>query len=524
MRAGVRGRTCLAGIALLALVIAAGAPSVSASRAHTSDNPRIFCAIERGSTWRAASGQTGNTWYVAGLSTNSECKSSANWAVILSKRITGHDGAAVQAYRSGAYGCVVDRTSLEAACYVGSGGPGAVGVVVIGNPARNTLIPASIRIHLPLPRPIHATNPADDPQAGVPEPWIGGRTCTGNSALTGPEWSFLLPDGTPVRGTRWTVQSFDFFTEADCSAIRDLWPAIARSVARSVQAPSTSATAMGNDRSWAWEHGSWGCVSARDYSVAMASAYAATGDTSPGDHTVGLPFAGCARSTFPNGTRNTDGTPGLAAALEQVVVYPNVEVGTTGVPSVQTRPLQNRVIALRDALDQYGIGVVALAAITAEKFDRAPPAGTVIPPTSTPSGSRVNRACGGNYRGYWPATAVPSAPWTNHGAEGTSWTLVAAGGYPCQLAEPIFKVFLANLTSSAAGASLSRAQLHRYGWDCSANRTDLITICKFSPEGFLDVLRTGVGHPLPTSFRIGVAAPLPHTAIDRLGTAINATL
>ena len=44
-------------------------------------------------------------------------------------------------------------------------------------------------------------------------------------------------------------------------------------------------------------------------------------------------------------------------------MYPNVETGTTGVPSTQLRGLQNRVVDLRDALDQYGIGVVALIAL-----------------------------------------------------------------------------------------------------------------------------------------------------------------
>jgi hypothetical protein len=82
-------------------------------------------------------------------------------------------------------------------------------------------------------------------------------------------------------------------------------------------------------------------------------------------------------------------------------------------------------------------------------------------------------------------------------------------------------VFLANLTSNAA--SLSQAQLHRYGWACTVTRADLISICRFSPEIFLDRLRAGVGRAYPSSFRIGVAAPLPHSSIDRLGTAIGAT-
>ena len=107
---------------------------------------------------------------------------------------------------------------------------------------------------------------------------------------------------------------------------------------------------------------------------------------------------------------------------------------------------------------------------------------------------------------------MPSAPWTSSGTGGSNWTLATAGGYPCQLAEPVFKVFLANLTSSSA--SLSQAQLHRYGWACTPNKTDLISICKFSPEIYLDRLRAGVGRTAPNSFRVGVAAPLPHT-VDR---------
>ncbi|HEY4348728.1 MAG TPA: hypothetical protein VGM80_14185 [Gaiellaceae bacterium] len=521
MRGSVGRRACRTGIALLAVALAVAVPGASGSTSRTTDNPRIFCGIEQGPTWKAGA-VTGSTWYVAGLTTRSECKSAANWALILGKKITATAGAAVQAFRSGAYGCVVTRTSLEAACYLGNGGPGAVGVIVIGNPVHNVLIPTRIRLRLPLlPLPLpHAANPADDPQAGVPIPWIGGQTCTGGSSLAGPEWSFLLPDGTSVRGTHWTVESFDFFTSGDCSTMRDLWPAIAHAVDRSGQAPSTNASPLGNDRSWTWQQGGWGCVSARDYTVAAGVGAAAHGDVSPGDHTVGLPFAGCARTTFPNGTRNTDHTPALSSALEQIVVYPNIEVDTTGIPSAQTRPLQNRVIALRDSLAQYGITVVALAAITAQKLDQAPPHGTVIPSANPPSQWIARQACGGNYRGYWPSTSIASAPWTSGSSADSTWTLATAGGYPCELADPVFKVFLANLTSSSAGASLSAGQLHRHGWSCAPNRTTLITICRFAPELYLDVLRAGVGHEVPGSFRIGIAAAIPPST-ERLAPVIN---
>ena len=518
MRATVRKRAGLVTSILAASALIAGAPGTSASQARTADNARIFCSIEHGPTWTAG-GHSGNTWYVAGLTTRSECKNSANWALILGKRITGHDGAAVQAYSSGEYGCVVDRTSLEAACYLGGGGAGAVGVIVIGNPTLNTLIPAAIRLHLPhTPLHLHIPSAADDPQAGVPETWAAGHPCA-DMSYTGPQWAFLLPDGTLVTGTHWTVQALDVPADADCAAIRGLLPELAHASDRDSQAPVAGAASISNGRSWAWSQGSWGCVSARDFTVAPSSSAAAHGDIAPGDHTVGLPFAGCARSTFPNGEQSADGTPGLAAALEQVIVYPNAEVGTSGVPTSQLRALDNRVVALRDSFESYGVNVVALAAITAQKFDQAPPSGAVIAPATPPSQVRTNQACGGNYRGYWPATAVPSAPWTGGGASGSNWTLATAGGYPCELAEPIFKVFLANLTASST--ALSDAQLHRYGWECLADRTHLIAVCNFAPEIYADRLRDGVGHAFPSSFRVGVAAPLPHTAIDRLGTDLN---
>jgi hypothetical protein len=303
--------------------------------------------------------------------------------------------------------------------------------------------------------------------------------------------------------------------------VRDLWPSIASAIGRSDHPPAGSPITLGNDRSFAWQQGSWGCVSARDYTVAPASAYAATGDIAPGDHTVGLPVAGCARSTFPNGARASDGSPALSAALEQVVVYPNVETGTTGVPSTQARALTNRVSALGDALDQYGIGVVALAAMTAQKLDQAPPGGHVLAQANPPSAWPARQGCGGGPAGYWPATSTPSAPWSKNGASGTTWVLATAGGYPCQLAEPVFRVFLANLTSSSS--TLSTAQLHRYGWQCTPSRADLISICRFSPELYLERLHDGVGRDAPNSFRVGVAALLPGVQSNRLGTAIDAT-
>ncbi len=347
------------------------------------------------------------------------------------------------------------------------------------------------------------------PQAGVPETWAAGHPCA-DMSYTGPEWAFLLPDGTLVTGTHWSVRAADVPADADCNAIRGLLPQLAHASDRDSQPTVAGADSISNGRSWAWSQGSWGCVSARDFTVAPSSSAAAHGDIAPGDHTVGLPFAGCARSTFPNGEQAADGTPALAAAREQVIVYPNVEVGTSGVPSSQTRALDNRVIALRDAFDSYGVNVVALAAITAQKLDQAPPSGVVIAPSTPPSAVRTNQACGGNYRGYWPATAVPSAPWTGGGGSGC---------YPCELAGPVFKIFLANLTASSA--SLSQAQLHRYGWTCISDHVHLIATCRFAPEIYADRLRDGVGHPVPSSFRVGVAAPLPHTSIDRLGTDLN---
>ena len=75
MRATVRKRAGLVTSILAASALIAGAPGTSASQARTADNARIFCSIEHGPTWTAG-GHSGNTWYVAGLTTRSECKNS----------------------------------------------------------------------------------------------------------------------------------------------------------------------------------------------------------------------------------------------------------------------------------------------------------------------------------------------------------------------------------------------------------------------------------------------------------------
>jgi hypothetical protein len=509
-------RAGLIGLAILGVLAVLGAAGALPSRSATSANQQFPCGIVSGPTWHAGS-LSGNTWYVASITDRSECAKSAKWANLLGPKIVSGTGAPIQAYKFGGYGCVLTRAQLSEVCYVGNGGQGAIGVLVAGDPTHNPLVPASIRANpprtgtptTPAPAPLDLTDPA----LGVPGPWPNGARCGhgGVDSYTGPTWEFSLPDGQKMRGSTWVVQSFTFFTDATCSAIRPLLPALTGSVAKN-HGPGYST------------QDSWGCVAA-----------------SAGNNSV-LPLAGCARVVFPRGATNSDGSPSLTPALEQVVVYPDISHGA-GVVSVadqttllapshaEASALAERMSAVEYDVRNFGVTFVALNWITAQEHQDAADHNTRGSPMTWP----ITRACGGSPSGYWPTSAVPSAQWTSHSAHGNTWTLAAAGGYDCKVAEPMFKVFLANLAASPNTPSLSSpAALHnyafggplqRYGWDCNPDQTALIVICKFSPSPIsADHLQTGLGRGVPTSFRVGIAAATPGTTIDRIRTAIEATI
>lgn len=462
-------------------------------------NPRFPCGIEQGPTW-SSSGRTGSTWYVASITDRSECAKSAAWAAQLGARIVGSTGDDVQSFRADGYGCVLVRSQLQIACYVGEGGLGVVGVFVVGDPARSPLVPSSAQPDPPPPpTPTTGLAPpvATDPAAGVPTGFVEGARCGqgGVDHYAGRQWEFRLADGTRVRGSNWTVNTFSFFSDATCSTIRPLIPMLADSVSRSHSPAVTSVE-------------SWGCVSATTSDSAV------------------LPLAGCARSIFPTGVSYGDGTPSLAPRLEQVIVSPDTTTGAgtvspadggTLVPftTAQARSLSERMSAVQYDIRNFGVTFVALNWVTAQDH---------LSGTTALATSKVGRACGGTPSGYWPATPVPSAPWVKRSDRGNTWTLATAGGYPCVIAAAVFGIFLPNLVISSGAASLAASQLDRYGWSCVPNPASTSAVCSLSPSRSADFLTTGLGRPLPTAFRVGVAAAFPHEPIDRIKTIIDATL
>ena len=477
--------------------------------------------MKHGSTWRTAAGATGSDWYVGGLSTNSECKSAANWAVVLSKKVVATSGPVVQVYRSGSYGCVVSRPQLEATCYLGNGGAGAVGVLVAGDPVHNPLIPASIRANLhsgggSLPPPVR-----QEDNAGVPEPWqwdthYNQPTCGAGTSDTrysgGPTWTMKLSDGSRVRGTDWQVQAFRFFSDGTCSTIRPLIPMLVGAH------PSSNASGI-----WSWHD--WTC---------LTTTRPAAGDI--------VPMSGCVRVVFPHGTSLGVGSPSLAPALEQVIEFPDVRNATTpaahyGIVSAadqgtllrpttaQSNLFLSQLRQVEQTVRDYGVGLLVANWVTMTDLNFH----DVNPSRRSITTDPVSTACGGAVDNRWRGSAVPSARWSSGGAHGTSWTLVSAGGYPCGLADPLFRVFLANLAASPDTPQLVSSSrrystpLQRYGWICDPDQPHLVVVCRFAPFSW-GSFETALGHPAPRTFRVAISASgVPGLAADRAKTAIDAT-
>ena len=129
------------------------------------------CGVGNGSTWTRA-GTTGRDWVVIALDDKNQCKSARQWLATLSARLTAHAGADVQAFRLLGDACVLTKSTLLAACRTGNGGPGTVGVAVIGDPAHNPAarpytggrtslpaLPASRRRNVRRPRRIRGRHP-----------------------------------------------------------------------------------------------------------------------------------------------------------------------------------------------------------------------------------------------------------------------------------------------------------------------------------------------------------------------------
>jgi hypothetical protein len=478
----------------LVLGVTAAAPSTRSAALQT-----YVCGVGHASTWTRA-GRTGTDWLVLGLDSKSGCKSARQSLATLAPKITSHAGADTQAFRALGMACVITKSTLFGACRTGNGGPGTTGIAVIGDPTRNSAVRPYVGGRTSFPALSSTTTPttAATGDPGVPRLSPAAVTCTAPADTAAAGWAFRLPDGNLLSGNHWTVNTFAFFSDADCSAIRDLIPELETAAGNVTMDTSSFET-----KSWA--HGSWACVAAHDVAY-------------PGGRSsiVDVPVAGCARTIFLNGTSNADGTPSLATTLEQVVVYPNVEVGTSGTTTTEIRQLTTRVGAIRDSFEQYGISLVALNSATARRLSGPPPAGTAVAGSHAPTESGV-QSCG------TAATAVPSARWTHGSEHGTTWELAVNAGYPCELATAVFKTFVANLAASPD--TLTAAQLDRNGWTCSANQTTLIAICKFTPEIYTDRLRAALGETVPTGFRIGIRAAYSVGATrETLSRAIQATL
>jgi hypothetical protein len=114
--------------------------------------------------------------------------------------MTSHSGADVQAFRLLGDACVLTKSTLFAACRTGNGGPGTVGVAVIGDPATNPAAQpyTSGRTSFPALPASGGGGGSGGPAAsadGIPIPWDGGVDCHFPTITGAATWKFRLPDG-----------------------------------------------------------------------------------------------------------------------------------------------------------------------------------------------------------------------------------------------------------------------------------------------------------------------------------------
>lgn len=483
--------TCavLAGALLvMSLVVGyAGAqPSRTAFRAYV-------CGVGAGATW-TRSGRTGNDWLVSALDDKNQCKSARQWLLTLSARLSGRAGADTQAFRSNGYACVMTRSQFLAACRTGNGGPGTVGIAVIGDPTRNPVArayAAGRTTFPPLPSPTSAGGPGPTAD-GIPIPWDHGVDCHLSTVAAGPAWSFRLSDGKLIDGDTWTVRGARGADEVSCQAVRDLWPRLA-AAAGSARARSDAFSAT------SWRDGAWSCVASHD----MSRPGGASSISSP-------PTAGCAKVNFPGG-----GDHGI---LEQVAVFPRVESTRTPITVAEQAPLYERMRDVRNAIDRYGIHAVTVLAATAERLDAPPPDGQRSDGTAPWSSNGVI-VCGTTYSEHFPSFRLIGSQWRHGSERGSNWQVGTSAGYPCDLAKTLFLPFLAERLE--ATGSVPGGQLNRYGWACSLDRPALIGVCRFTGSG--DPLAAAVGRPLPTGMVVGVrAAFMTGATTETLRNAIDA--
>ena len=471
-RAQIRWAT-LAG--LVALLV--GAAVAAEAPAQTSLQTTI-CGVGNGSTWSRA-GTTGRDWLVTALDDKNQCKSARQWLTTLSARLTARTGADVQAFRALGSACVLTKSTLIAACRTGNGGPGSVGVAVIGDPARN---PAAApytggRTSFPaLPAAPGSSGPGPGASAdGIPITWNAGVECRFPSNTDAATWSLVLPDGNRVTGTKWWVRGSTGASEAACRALRDVWPQLAAQASKE-RANSNSFEAK------AWTNGSWSCIASHD--VAWPGG---------GSNIASLSSAACARVAYPAG--------GSHPILEQVGVMPYVEVTTPATTIAERVDLYEQARNLRNALDRYGIHAATAAALTAVRLDHVPPNAAPASGAHPLSDSSVF-TCGSTPSEHDPSYRVVGAAWSHGSEHGSNWQVAVNGGYPCELARGLFLPWLADALSG--DSSPSGSQLNRNGWHCTLQRTALIGTCHFTATG--DPLRTGIGKPIPANMTVGIRA------------------
>jgi hypothetical protein len=474
----------------------AGATGHAAAPALARDAVQAtICGVGNGSSW-ASNGRAGADWLVVALDDKNQCKGARQFLPVLSARIVA-GGADVQAFHTLGDACVLTRSQLFAACRTGNGGGGSVGIAVFGDPQHNLAERPYVgaRTSFPaLPSAGSSTSSSGD-TVGIPIPTSGGTTCPLAESVEGPNWAFLLHDGALLRGNRWFVKASRFVNASSCASLHDLWTSIA----------DAAGAARANTNSWnatSWISGGWACTAAHDMAWPGG-----------GSSIADMPIAGCARVTY----------PGSAGVLEQVVVYPDPESGTNGAATVaQTRLLNARIIAIRNAVDSYGIGVVALSAVTAVRLDGPPPGGHPSTGTHPLSAEHVS-ACGATSHDPNPALDVYGSRWTHGSEHGSGWELSVNAGYPCELAHLLFLPFLADILSGPNAGSLPAGRLQRNGWTCMPNPSTLIAVCSFTATG--GGLADAIGKPLPAGLRIGIRAAYSAGATrETLSRAIQATL
>ena len=490
---GLRGQAWHAALAgVLAVGIAGLAAAQAPARASLQTS---LCGVGNGSTWTRA-GTSGRDWLVIALDDKNQCKSARQWLTTLSARLAARSGADVQAFRTLGYACVLTKSTLLAACRTGNGGAGSVGVAVIGDPAHNpaaspytggrTSLPA-----LPATPGVSSGGPGASAD-GIPIPWDAGVDCHFPANATSATWSFRLSDGKLISGSKWWVRGAPGGSEASCRALRDVWPDLTVA-AGARRADSESFTAK------SWINGSWSCVASHD--VAWPGGGASISS---------MPSAACARIQHPGG--------GDHPILEQVAVMPYVEQTDPPTSTAERVDLFAQARNLGDALDRYGIHAAATAAVTAEHFNHVPPSATRSEGTRPLSANGVF-TCGSTASEHDPAYRVVGSNWTHGSEHGSTWQVAVGGGYPCELARGLFLPWLADALGGST--SLPAAQLSRYGWHCTLQRTTLIGVCNLTASG--DPLRTGIGKPIPGNLTVGIrAAWIAGASREMLPNAVRA--